>query len=166
MITKTYIIQNLRELNAAYNKSNGKQSLYLSKLAILELCGWIELSMDDLVERHATRHLCESRNVKYHADEIVKKNYGFDYRSNFRHMMMRTVGLVTLERIERSIGQSIIAPFSSQLGNLKVARDKLAHTYLKGAGAAVSIDAPSVTQNRFSDLYAGLKAYENQLRAL
>lgn len=166
MITKSYILQNLGQLNAAYNRSINKQALYLSKLAILELCGWIELSADDLVERHASRHLKEIGNLRFVENTIVKRNYGFDYESNFRHMMMRTVGIITLEQIEIAIGPSVLVPFSAQLGNLKAVRNQLAHTYVKGSGATLSIDAPSVTKNRFHDLYAGLCAYQTQLRKL
>ena len=166
MISKSYITANLSQLNAAYNRSKGKQALYLSKLAILELCGWIELSVDDLIERHAMRHLNKPRNCKYVRDDIIKRNSGFDYESNFRHMMMRTIGIITLEEIETAIGPAVIAPFSAQLGNLKTARNRLAHTYVKGTGATLSVDAPSVTKSRFGVLYTGLIAYQAQLRAL
>src|SRR4051794_4179529 len=132
MISKTYILDNLNQLVGAYNSSTGKQALYLSKLAILELCGWIELSADDLIERHSSRHLKSPENAKYVSDVIVKTNYGFDYNRNFRHMMMRLVGIVTLEKIETAIGNSVLLPFAAQLNNLKSVRNNLAHTYVKG----------------------------------
>lgn len=166
MISKSYITANLNELNAAYNNSSGKQALYFSKLAILELCGWIELSVDDLIERHAIRHLRDASNRKFVTGDIIKRNYGFDYNINFRHMMMRTIGIVTLERVEAAIDPAVIAPFSAQLGNLKAVRNQLAHTYVKGNAATLLIDAPSVTKARFGDLYAGLIAYETRLRML
>lgn len=166
MISKSYILENLNQLNAAYNRSINKQALYFSKLAILELCGWIELSADDLIERHAARHLKDAANIKFVEKSIVKRNYGFDYEDNFRHMIMRTIGIVILEEVESAIGPSVLVPFSVQLGNLKAVRNQLAHTYVKGSGATLSIDAPSVTKGRFNDLYAGLCAYQTQLRKL
>jgi hypothetical protein len=166
MISKSYITDNLKTLNAAYNNASGKQALYFSKLAILELCGWIELSVDDLIERHAIRHLRDASNRKFVTGDIIKRNSGFDYNTNFRHMMMRTIGIITLEKVEAAIGPAVIAPFSAQLSNLKAVRNQLAHTYVKGTGATLNIDAPSVTRARFGDLHGGLIAYEAQLRTL
>ena len=50
MIAKSYILANLNALDARYKRaSRAKDALFASKLALLELCGWIEESMDDIV---------------------------------------------------------------------------------------------------------------------
>lgn len=164
MISKTYIQENLRQLDVAYrNATVQKHSVYFSKLAILELCGWIEMSMDDLMLRHASRVIKQSANQSI-VDEFVKRNYGFEYDRHFRQMLMKLVGIVTCEQIEAAMNVQVHTKFTTQLTSLKRVRDGLAHTYSKAHTA--TIDAPSVTKARFVELYDGLKAYETALRAL
>jgi len=55
MITKSYLFKTLNWLDQLYNDptaDNQKTSSY-SKLALIELCGWIEETMDDIVLRCA-----------------------------------------------------------------------------------------------------------------
>ena len=164
MISKTYIQTNLQNLDAAYQRAGGnKLSYYLSKLAILELCGWIEMSMDDVIQRHCNRQLSEAANRKYVENDIIKRNYGFDYQYNFRAMLIRLVGLVQVEQIEAQTNAVTHALFETNLTSLKTLRNGLAHTYTKTLG---QIDAPQITRARFQPLYDGLHAYDQQLRAL
>lgn len=162
MISKTYILANLRRLDAAYRQSTDqKHAFYFSKLAILELCGWIEMSMDDIVICHCKRNV---RDQKYHdfvVKDIVGRTYGFEYDRHFKAMLIRLIGVISFERIERNISIATTARLTAELGNLKVLRNNLAHTYAKHVAA---IDAPSTTHGRFAALYAGLKAYDDALR--
>lgn len=164
MISKTYIIQNLDQLEAAFAKATVQKHFhYFSKLAILELCGWIEISMDDLMLRHSTRKLAVTANTNL-VENFVKLNYGFDYERNFRQMLMKLIGIVTCEKIETAMNTQVHTLFTSQLHSLKLVRNGLAHTYSKGQ--ATTIDSPTVTKGRFTDVYNGLKAYETALKAL
>ena len=80
MIARTEILANLWTLDRKYrNSTSKKESLFYSKLAVLELCGWIEESMDDVVLRCARRHLKDQANITYVQNEIVKRTHGFDY---------------------------------------------------------------------------------------
>ena len=164
MISKTYIQENLRNLDTAYRTARReKQLYYFSKLAILELCGWLETSMDDVVQRHCNRHLSVASNRKFVENDIIKRNYGFDYNSNFRMMLIRLVGIVQVELIESQTDAVTHALFESNLTSLKTLRNSLAHTYTKSLG---QIDSPQITRSRFQPLYNGLYAYDQQLRAL
>ena len=69
------------------------EALLFSKLATLELCGWIEVSMDDIVLRHSRRTLREPVNRAFCEKRIVKPIYGFDYDIHFRKMLMGLIGL-------------------------------------------------------------------------
>ena len=52
VIARSYITSNLEAISQGYLKASSQsEAFYLSKLAILELCGWIEESMDDVVLR-------------------------------------------------------------------------------------------------------------------
>ena len=79
MIARSYILANLKTLDRKYNMATStRDSLFYSKLAILELCGWIEESMDDIVLRCACRHLTDIDNITFVKRQIIKRNYGFD----------------------------------------------------------------------------------------
>ncbi|MBN1637349.1 MAG: hypothetical protein JW866_00150 [Ignavibacteriales bacterium] len=52
----------------------------------------------------------------------------------------------------------------SSLDSLKFYRDSEAHTYIKGT--TKRMDAPSVTKNRFSAIYNGLKNIDEKLRII
>lgn len=165
MVGKTSIIQNLTRIEKLYNKSTSpKTALFYSKLAILELCGWIEESMDDIVLRYANRTLKNHQNKTYVEKQIVKRIYGFDYQRDFRFMLMQVVGLNTLEIIEKRVDQTKIQLMESSLKTLKSSRDNEAHTYLKGVTRR--LDAPSLIKSKFNKVYDGLKCIENELKRL
>jgi hypothetical protein len=160
---RTYIATNLREINSAHNAaSKQKHALYLSKLAILELCGWIELSMDDIIRMYSRRKLRDPNNILFVENEVIGRNFGFVYSRNFRSMLIRALGLADLERIERKIDATTRARLEAHLNALASVRNNLAHTYLRGI--TVTIDAPSATIARFNDVYDGLVEYERRIR--
>ena len=63
MIAKSYLQKNLEILDKLFIEStSATKGLFYSKLAILELCGWIEKSMDDILRT------CYHRNIKNKKD--------------------------------------------------------------------------------------------------
>lgn len=167
MISKTYIAENLRQLDAAFRKARSqKYAVYFSKLAILELCGWIEMSMDDLILRHSKRKIKDAENQSHVEKKIVKRTYGFEYQRHFRQMLIELVGLVTCEKVDSEIDPALHTILLAELETLKTVRNQLAHTYLKDKPVTYKIDAPSVTQQRLHHVYLALKEYEKCLRAL
>jgi hypothetical protein len=106
MIARSYITGNLQAINKSYQRAaSQRESLFFSKLAILELCGWIEESMDDVVLRCAMRHLTLPGNRTYCEKDFVQRTYGFEYHRNFRFMLVRLLGLVNVEYIEARVNQ-------------------------------------------------------------
>lgn len=159
MVTKTYIADNLRQIERLYNSSPSVQKgLFYSKLAVIELCGWIEMSMDDIVLRLAAKCLRKEKNRKYIQKVIVTRTHGFDYETNFLPMVMAIVGQRGIERMTSRVDDTLILPLRGALSALKTARNKLAHQYIKGT--TLVIDAPSVTNGRFRVVLAGLKNIE------
>ena len=165
MIAKSYITSNLKQLESAYNKSTGKHSLYFSKLAILELCGWIEMSVDDIIDQYARRKLHQQSNISA-MEEAVRGVYGFHYKKHFRKLLISAVGLTGVEKIEQNVSPVVLARLTSQLGSLYTMRNSLAHTYVKGRHGTINIDAPSTTIGRFQNIYDGLVEVETALKAL
>lgn len=163
MIAQGYITDNLQAINRGYLKaSSQRESFFFSKLAILELCGWIEESMDDIVVRCAMRHLREPVNQKYCKEVFVKRSYGFDYDKNFRFMLIQLLGLVNVESIEARVDRNKRDTMTAALSSLTAQRNKEAHTHLKGATR--SINAPSVTIAHLQPLYQGLVEFDRVIR--
>jgi hypothetical protein len=163
MIAKSYIKGNLSRIERLYSKSSNIQDgLFYSKLAILELCGWIEISMDDIISRLAKKHLKQSINITFVENEVIKRTYGFDYRRHFRKMLINIIGLSGVEKLEKQVDSVKFQLMVSSLNSLKLYRDSEAHTYIKGTTRR--IDAPSVTKSRFSAIYHGLKNIDDELR--
>jgi hypothetical protein len=164
MIARSYILENLRMLDAKYRKAATlKESLFYSKLAVLELCGWIEESMDDVVIKCARRHLKDHKNLKFIESQVVEKTYGFDYHVHFRQMLIKTLGIINVERIEKNVDEGKRTKLVATLVVLKEARNPEAHTHIKGTTRR--INAPSVTLNQFADVYDGLIAIDSFLRS-
>ena len=163
-LAKPYISANLRGIDTLYRAATSpRKSLFYSKLAILELCGWIEVSMDGLVGGCAARSLKHSSNIAIVADRI-RRTYGFDYDRHFRELIIRVVGLKAVEQIEGSVDVTKFTKLTAALSALKTNRDSQAHTYIKGT--TLVLDAPSVTRTRFEDVYDGLKDFEDTMRKL
>lgn len=165
MIARASMDQNLHELNQLFlNATSSKETLFYSKLAMLELCGWIEESMDDLVLRIAKRSIKSTGNLDHIQQKVVKPTYGFEYEKHFRGMLLKIIGMVNVERLEGAVDQSKQAKLKATLETLKLARNTEAHTHIRGVTKV--IDAPSVTISRFADVYDGLLDYDRAIRRM
>lgn len=165
MISRTYILQNLELLDRRFRNANSaKESLLYSKLAILELCGWIEESMDDVVMRSSVRQLRVAENRRYIEEQVVDRTYGFEYKKHFRKMLIQLLGMVNVERLESRVDSVKKAQLEATLGSLKTIRNTEAHTHIRGTTR--TINAPSVTRSQFNLLYDGLKEYDSAIRSM
>ncbi len=163
MITRSYILANLKALDRKYIKaSSQKESLFYSKLALFELCGWIEESMDEIIISYASRHLTDTNNLAFVKGQIIKRTHGFDYENNFRQMLIKLLGIIKVERLEKYVDQGKLVQFRTTLDGLKMARDPEAHTHIKGVTRR--INAPSITLAQFPALYDGLLEFRTALR--
>lgn len=164
MISITEITKTLDLLDRYYleNQSN-KNALLYSKLAVLELCGWIEEAMDDVVQRSCKRKIKDERFRK-EVDLFIKNTYGFEYQKHFRPMVVQVIGYSNFAKVERKIDALKLEQFLSALANLKNFRHQLAHTHSKGVTA--SIPAPSVIKNNFIFSSEGIREFEIAMRKL
>lgn len=162
MIAKSYIEKNLKEFDRRFLASRTqKEPLYFSKLAVLELCGWIELSIDDLVRRSVRKGVQDLVILDNFEDKVIQKNYGFHYSKNFRPILCAAIGEILVAKVERLVDPLQKQRLESELNTLTKNRNSLAHTYLKGI--THQIDAPSRTIARYGHVYAGLKAFEKRI---
>ena len=163
-ISKTKILQTIKSLDCLYNQtSDTNLKTYYSKLALLELCGWIELAMDDIILCCLRRCLKNQDYIK-HVKSEVKKNSAFDYENNFRNLLIKVVGLMNFEKLERKINPLSLVTLKATLDKLKPLRNSHAHTYLKGCTQV--LNAPSVTKGDFIVVFNALKDYERTLKKL
>lgn len=167
MIAKSIIQKNLLQLNKLYIQSSGKKkgrnALYFSKLALIELCGWIEESMDSIIYQCASRHIIDKSSSEFIKD-IIARTYGFRYDADFRDMLIKLIGIINVENLEDKLNQNKFHILKSTLGTLTISRNNHAHTYIKGV--TIRIDAPSVTINHFSKVYEGLEDINKCIRKI
>lgn len=169
MINKKHIQNNLLQLHRYYRKSffgrntsDNRKVLYYSKLAIIELCGWTEESMDDIVLTCAKRCLTDTRNIT-DLEESIGRTWGFDYSSDFRKLLIQVMGLVNVETLERNIDQIQLQRMRTDFGHLKPDRNEYSHTHIKGTPR---IDSTAVTIGRFRNIYACLKDFERCIQKM
>lgn len=164
MINSVGITTTIDELDLLYN-SNPLQATYYSKLALLELCGWLELSMDSIVIDCANTKVSVQSNKDYIEKTVVATIYGFHYDQHFRPMLMKLVGLIKLEQIEDGlITSGELSVLESHLGSLYQTRKRAAHTSI--AGATVTYEAPSKIKQYLNRLFPILQKYEVALQAI
>lgn len=166
MISAVEIKRNVRIINSGYKRSRHQlRTLLYAKMAIIEVGGWTELSMDNLVER-AGASLIETKNIKTLKDDIIKNTWGFDYEANFRKMLVRAIGLISVEKIESNVNAGTFTRMCASLQNLKIARNTVAHSYINPPGVTTTIPAPSLVISYFNDIHIGLKNYEHTMKTL
>ena len=165
MVNKSAIARNLREIDSRYNQSRrARDPTYYSKLALIELCGWIEITMDNIVMDCAKKHLNDASNLVFVEKVVVQRTNSFTYETHFRGMLMSVLGLVKVEELEGLLDPAKLDTMKSSLGTLKQRRDQEAHTYL--AGTTPTLAAPSVIIDHFQKVYDGLKDVEKCVRRL
>jgi hypothetical protein len=163
MIVKGYIQSTLEELEKLYDEHKSlKKDIYYSKLALLELCGWIEESFDSIIKTSIAAKI-KSNGYRKILQDIIKRNHGFQVGSNFRPMLIQAVGLQKTEKIELKLDSSgKVQILSTTLGNLKKVRDDNAHTFIRGT--TTTIQTPSVTKAQFALIFPIIKEFEKEVK--
>lgn len=132
----------------------------LSKLATLELCGWIEGEFDRLIRAVADGRI-ESKWVE---KEVIDPTTGFHYQKHWQKMLCRLSGEIFFRAVEDAMEVAHpgdLAQLTSMLGQLWKERCRFAHTDLtSNIAAAVTFNAPSMTINQYTKLKKILDQYE------
>lgn len=145
-LSKTKIKHNLNQLKLLYedasrsssNEANLHMTFY-SKLALIEYCGWLEVSIDILVRRIICK-INDAELIRI-GENSVKTNYGFTYDNHFRVLLVRNFGLKNTEILLNELRVSgDLALLESKLNTFKTLRNEAAHNYFTGVGA---YNAPS-----------------------
>jgi hypothetical protein len=153
----------IKTLNVWFNEpaQGGDRPKLLSKLALLELCGWIEGEFDRLVMIVQDGRLNDPGWVN---ECVISKTSGFAYLEHWRPMLARLVGEVFARRIEQQMEVQFpgeLDQLKSLLGSLWKKRCGFAHADINANIAAQqTFDAPSWTLNQHRIVKKILGHYE------
>jgi len=136
---------------------------FLSKLAALELCGWIEETFDKIFLTYGTSRLV-TRDCLDEFASSVERTYGFDYKKNLKPLFVKIMGLKGFEKLETNFGPADIATLKSLLGTLKTIRDSHAHTHTKGV--IPNVVSPSVIIGNLNSLHPFLLKLEREVKRI
>ena len=161
MLPKTSIEDILKDLQILYdNHPDNNHKIYFSKLALLELCGWIELAHDEIIKNYSDTKL----TIKINKDEIEKiviaQTYGFSYKSHFRPMVIKLIVFHRVEILESNLNSDILI-LKAQLGDLYKLRNKAAHT--PTIGEIPTYQSPSSMLGYLNSLHTKLTNFEIEL---
>lgn len=164
MVSRYYITRNLKSLNQKYRRAKTQaEPLYYSKLAIIELCGWIETSIDEIFGTCSPGLVNEPRYLKK-VTEKLDKTYGFSEKKHLQPLIISLVGYNGLQKIEASCDATKFGNLNRNLNELTTMRNNLAHTYIKGF--ATTIDSPQLTLIRLNLVAEGLDHLEGKISEL
>jgi hypothetical protein len=160
------ISDTLKEISTWYGEpaTSADRPTLLSKLAVLELCGWIECELDRLILVAETGRLNDPNWV---SGNIISPTYGFNYTKHFRPMLVRVAGEIYARRIEAELERRSPGDLD-RLRNLLVQlwdlRCKMAHLHV---GAVVpqqiSYQAPTMSASQHKDVARLLGIYEQAM---
>lgn len=145
--------------------SNDRTKL-LSKLAIIELCGWLEVEFDRLIRLVEAGRLNDLAWVEKH---VIEKTNGFSYNSHWRPMLCKVVGEVFARRVEQAMDAAHpteLEQLKSLLGQLWKDRCSFAHADMNtNVAAQQTFNAPSWTISQYTKLKEILGRYEAVMMA-
>ena len=169
-ISSLSIKRNLNCIQKRYDNAMASKDAYssleaqlCSKLAIIELCGWIEETIDtilmDYLRRTIPNHTIRSAIEK----DIIQNVYGFKY-NQYRQLMERILGARRFEHIVMSLERvkARNSHLHSILSDLSKKRNLAAHTHFE-QGVTQTFDAPSCTLQCFNKIFPIFKSIERMV---
>ncbi len=131
-----------RMYNEAMTSTDPQAPIYFAKLAILEYCGWIEESMDEIARRAIKRKIRTITFEQIFNDKIIGGTSGFQYKKHFRPMLIQIIGIVGMEELQDHLDRTgNLDVFIKELEDLKKNRNTAAHTWI---GVTNTYPAPSL----------------------
>lgn len=163
----TSIGQTLSIVGDWYNDptTTDERAKLLSKLAVLELCGWLEGLFDEVIVEIDAATIADAKWV---ANVVIKRANGFDYIRHFRPMLTQLLGEVLLRKVEERIDLASpgdLERLRSTLDILWKTRCDFAHTDLVNSIATQKkFDAPSVSLSQQRALAQLIDTYRSHLQ--
>ena len=165
MIDFTTIHTNLAHLDAEYSSTTDiTMSILYSKLAVIEFCGWIEVSIDTLAKDYLNNSILDHTLIGK-VESFIDGHYGFNYDRNVLPIICSAIGTSNWENIIDICPVSDFANFLTVLGNYKRMRDSAAHTNVI-IGITMTYYSPSVVLNDYYKIKPAIHFFESQIAKL
>lgn len=160
------IEKRLQSLLSLYNQSmvqdDDELPVLYSKIAIIELGGWIEETRDYFADKLLGKLFLPSEKVD--RKKIIGIVSGFDYVFFRNNVFQKLIGEHGTSEIEHMLDANIHDIFKADLGTLWRQRNACAHRSV--AGTTLKIQAPSSTIAQFKHIKNGLVQIDNAIDAL
>lgn len=144
----------LQSLNDRYDEEQDLQYLQLySKMSVIEFCGWIEVSFDEIWKQYVNRVISNDK-IKEYLIKTIDDNYGFEYTRNIQKTFCTIIGgknwQTLLTQLENNrLGSS--SDLKSILNDFSKRRNSFAHTTI-GLPITCTYDSPSIAINNYNKL--------------
>lgn len=164
MVDYLGIENTLLRLDTEYNAclTDPDMPIFFSKLAVLELSGWLEDSVDDILYGYIGAHLVDT-DVIDPVKEIIKKNYGFKYERNIIKICLSVLGANIWENIVDKLKPIEYFDLKSITDSLTNSRNNAAHSSII---VTRTFSAPSSTLADFRKLKPAIQKMENEIKLL
>lgn len=162
----TEILKIVGDIENRYNAdmtTNLHFAILDSKLAIIEFCGWIEQTIDEILKAYINNKLIVQSNKDY-IENIIKRTYGFTYDNHLRKMMISIIGMNKLENFEDYLENKggLLSQLKPMLEMLTQERNKAAHTFTP-QGTTITYQAPSVVLSQINTITPILQEIEQEI---
>lgn len=165
MVDYIEIINTLNKLDSEYSASSDLQMTILySKLSVIELCGWIEVSIDEILTNYIDSHIIDVSLVN-DIKRIIKRNYGFKYDNNIFPLLCSVLGINNVENMLDSIPLAQFVQFKCIVENYSVVRNIAAHTDTP-LGTTRTFYAPSQVIGDYAKIKPFVTSIEDYIKAL
>lgn len=164
MVDYTTIEQTLNELNTQYNESSDlKMQILISKFALLEFCGWIEVAIDDILLEYLVAKV-SNVDIQESAKKRIENNWGFHFGSNIEPLFCHIIGVVNWQKVIDDLDRiNKKEVFVSTLNNFTKKRGSAAHTNTQ---VTQNYDAPSTIKNNFNNIVVAIKQIQETISSL
>lgn len=169
MLPSTDIDETLLYLDFQYQAiqkmGGGKKFVNIyCKIGLIELCGWIEQAMDEVIHASSARTGCT--DLAWLSKE-TENTYSFHYEEAFRPLLYGLIGQKQYEAMELALNGKAKTAFPSMkalLSTLKKPRNIHAHSHL--LPATEPINTPSTLRGHQKTIAAGLSEIEMYLTGI
>lgn len=123
-----------------------------SKLAILEVGGWIEQTVDSMLYYYVNATVSNKQIQKTVKEQVIDTVYGFRYASDLKPLLMKVLGAEKFHCIEERLRRKGMDQILLNcIATLNKGRNAAAHTYWHSS-VQQKFDAPSATCKLFNDM--------------
>jgi hypothetical protein len=159
-----FILTDLQKLydDEMNNNPSSNRPIYYSKLALLELSGWIEKCWDELLLNFMKNRLTEQGQIKEKVN-LLNGIHGYNY-DKYRNFIITLIGLIRYNDLKLKLENKNILPnLTSKMYKLNQDRGEMAHTAIAIPGKVFNYSAPSTFIRDLNDLEYLLHNYEIEL---